>query len=118
MKNLLVTCSGGETSMTVTLYCLEHLKKEYNICVVYANTGVESNKTLDFLNRCQNDFEIPINWMLKFITDKENQLDITKLIIKVQQEIQIGKQIKKLHLKKLLKNTDFQIIQDYIVQES
>ena len=63
MKNLLVTCSGGETSMTVTLYCLEHLKNEYNICVVYANTGVESDKTLDFLHRCQNDFKIPINWI-------------------------------------------------------
>jgi hypothetical protein len=61
--NLLVTCSGGETSMTVTLYCLEHLRREYNICVVFANTGVESNKTLDYLYKCQKEFNIPINWI-------------------------------------------------------
>lgn len=62
-ENLVVTCSGGETSMTVTLYCLKYLKDKYNILVVFANTGVESNKTLDFLNRCEDEFNIPIHWI-------------------------------------------------------
>lgn len=62
-KNLVVTCSGGETSMTVTLYCLKYLKDEYNILVIFANTGVESNKTLDFLKKCQEEFQIPIRWI-------------------------------------------------------
>jgi len=62
-ENLLVTCSGGETSMTVTMYCLEHLQRTHNICVAFVNTGVESNKTLDFVYKCQNHFKIPINWI-------------------------------------------------------
>lgn len=62
-KNLVVTCSGGETSMTVTLYCLKYLKEEYDILVVFANTGIEDNKTLDFLNKCQEWFKIPIKWI-------------------------------------------------------
>lgn len=62
-ENLVVTCSGGETSMVVTLYCLKYLKDKYNICVIYANTGVESNETLDFLHRCETELQVPINWI-------------------------------------------------------
>ena len=62
-ENLVVTCSGGETSMVVTLYCLKYLKDKYNILIVYANTGVESNKTLDFLKRCQDELNVPIKWI-------------------------------------------------------
>lgn len=62
-ENLVVTCSGGETSMVVTLYCLKYLRDKYNILVVFANTGVEDNKTLDFLKACQEHFSIPIKWI-------------------------------------------------------
>lgn len=62
-ENLVVTCSGGETSMVVTLYCLKYLKDRYNILVVFANTGVEDNRTLDFLKICQDYFNIPIKWI-------------------------------------------------------
>jgi 3'-phosphoadenosine 5'-phosphosulfate sulfotransferase (PAPS reductase)/FAD synthetase len=57
-ENLVVTCSGGETSMTVTLYCLKYLQDKYNILVVFANTGVEDNRTLDFLKKCQDEFQV------------------------------------------------------------
>lgn len=62
-ENLVVTCSGGETSMVVTLYCLKYLQDKYNILVIFANTGVESDKTLDFLHRCETEFNIPIHWI-------------------------------------------------------
>jgi hypothetical protein len=62
-ENLVVTCSGGETSMVVTLYCIKYLNDKYNILIVFANTGVESNKTLDFIKRCQDEFKIPIKWI-------------------------------------------------------
>lgn len=62
-ENLVVTCSGGETSMVVTLYCLKYLKDKYNILVVFANTGIEDDRTLDFLKRCQDYFNIPIKWI-------------------------------------------------------
>lgn len=62
-ENLLVTCSGGETSMTVTMYCLKYLQDKFNLCVTFANVGVESNKTLDFIHRVETELNIPINWI-------------------------------------------------------
>lgn len=54
-KNLLVCRSGGRTSEFMYKYILENHSGEYNIVGVFANTGWEHHKTLEFVHN--NDVE-------------------------------------------------------------
>ena len=54
-KNLLVCRSGGRTSEYMYKYILENHSDEYNIVGIFANTGWEHHKTLEFVNN--NDIE-------------------------------------------------------------
>jgi len=62
-KNILVSVSGGETSM----YMAQWLKKEWgsnnNLKYVFANTGEENEETLLFIEKCAQYFELPIVWV-------------------------------------------------------
>lgn len=62
-KKLLVTFSGGETSAFMGQWLNKNLQDEYDMVFVFANTGVESNETLDFVNRCEKEFGLDINWI-------------------------------------------------------
>lgn len=64
-KNLLISFSGGETSGYM-LYYLTNLWEErsnYNIAVVFANTGEENEETLSFIQRCSELFNVEIHWV-------------------------------------------------------
>lgn len=54
-KNLLVCRSGGRTSEFMYKYILENHADEYNIVGIFANTGWEHHKTLEFVH--SNDLE-------------------------------------------------------------
>lgn len=63
MKKLLVTFSGGKTSAYMTYLILENLSSDYNIVVVFANTGQENNETLDFVNMCDIHLNFGTVWV-------------------------------------------------------
>lgn len=54
-SNLLVCRSGGKTSEFMYKYILENHSDEYNIVGIFANTGWEHHKTLEFVH--SNDLE-------------------------------------------------------------
>lgn len=62
-KKLLVTFSGGETSAFMAQYLNKEMQNEYEMLFVFANTGMESNETLDFVNKCEQKFGINVNWI-------------------------------------------------------
>lgn len=62
-KKLLVTFSGGETSAFMGQYLNKEMQNEYEMLFVFANTGMESNETLDFVNKCEKKFGIKVNWI-------------------------------------------------------
>lgn len=62
-KKLLVTFSGGETSAFMGQYLNKEMQNEYEMLFVFANTGMESNETLDFVNKCEQKFGINVNWI-------------------------------------------------------
>jgi hypothetical protein len=68
--NLLVTFSGGETSAFMAQWLFKHKNNEYNMVFVFANTGQESEPTLEFINNCENEFGFKINW-IECVVNKE-----------------------------------------------
>lgn len=63
MKKLLISFSGGRTSAMMTKLLLEHKQDEYEMVVVFANTGKERKETLDFVNNCDKHFGFKSVWI-------------------------------------------------------
>lgn len=65
MKNLLVSFSGGETSAFMAQWLNNHYEElgYENIVFVFANTGLENEQTLEFVERCDKHFTLNIQWI-------------------------------------------------------
>lgn len=65
MKNLLVSFSGGETSAFMAQWLNNHYEKfgYENIVFVFANTGLENEETLEFTQKCDDYFQLGIQWI-------------------------------------------------------
>jgi len=65
MKNLLVSFSGGETSAFMAQWLNNHYKEfgYENIVFVFANTGLENEQTLEFVEKCDKHFNLKIQWI-------------------------------------------------------
>lgn len=55
--------SGGKTSAYMTKKLLDTKTDEYNIVVCFANTGQENNQTLEFINKCDQQFNFNTIWL-------------------------------------------------------
>jgi len=63
-KNLLVSFSGGETSAFMAQWIKRSLSNSYeNIVYVFANTGLENEETLQFVQECDDFFKLNIEWV-------------------------------------------------------
>jgi hypothetical protein len=65
MKKLLVcTFSGGRTSAFMGKFLNENPKyKDFDKVFIFANTGKELPETLDFINKCDNEWNLNIVWL-------------------------------------------------------
>jgi len=69
MKNLLVSFSGGETSAFMSQWLNNHYK-EYGyekIVFVFANTGEEREETLIFVEQCDKQFGLNVQWVEAYV---------------------------------------------------
>lgn len=75
MKNLLVSFSGGETSAFMAQWLKNHyLEFGYeNIVFVFANTGLENEQTLEFVERCDVKFGLKLNWVEALVWQGERK---------------------------------------------
>lgn len=80
MKKLLISYSGGRTSGFMTKWCLENLKDEYEIIVVFANTGKERQETLDFINESDKAFGYNCVWV-EAVTNPEHGKGVTAKVV-------------------------------------
>lgn len=62
-ENLLLSFSGGRTSAFMTKKVIDNYSDIYNIKVVFANTGLEHENTLKFINLCDNFFGFNTVWV-------------------------------------------------------
>ena len=65
MKNLLVSFSGGETSAFMAQWLKNHYREfgYENIVFVFANTGLENEQTLEFVESCDIKFGLKLHWV-------------------------------------------------------
>ena len=62
-KTLVISFSGGRTSGYLTKRLLEEKNKWKDIIVIFANTGQEHEKTLEFINNCDKKFGFNTVWI-------------------------------------------------------
>lgn len=62
-ENILVAFSGGRTSAYMSWWLKEHMSHLYNFKFVYANTGLEHEKTLEFVDKCDKHFNLDLTWI-------------------------------------------------------
>ena len=62
-KTLIISFSGGRTSGYLTHQMLKEKNQWKDIHVVFANTGQEHEKTLEFINNCDINFGFNTKWI-------------------------------------------------------
>jgi hypothetical protein len=64
-EKLLISFSGGRTSAYMTWWIMNEWKdrENYDIKVVFANTGLEDEGTLEFVRECDNRWNLDIVWV-------------------------------------------------------
>lgn len=62
-EKLCVSFSGGRTSAFMARWCQQNLAGQYDIKYVFANTGLEDQRTLDFVQRCDQEWELGVVWL-------------------------------------------------------
>ena len=62
-KKLLVSFSGGETSGFMAQWLWNNAQDEFDMVFVFANTGQENEETLEFVQKCSDEFGFPVVWV-------------------------------------------------------
>ena len=66
---LLVSVSGGATSMYMGHMIDTHMSDTHELLYVFANTGQENDETLDFMHRCQEALDLNVVWVEAVVKD-------------------------------------------------
>ena len=72
-EKLLVTVSGGRTSGYMAIKLFREYSDKYDMKFVYANTGQEHEKTLEFVRNIENYFGIPVIWVEAIVDHRPNK---------------------------------------------
>jgi len=70
-KTLVISFSGGRTSAYMTHLLLQQRDLWKDVIVLFANTGQEDERTLDFVNNCDTIFGFNTIWLEALITPEK-----------------------------------------------
>ena len=64
MKELLITnTSGGKSSMAQAIIIKQQYGHKYETICIFANTGMENEETLEFIDKCDREYNLNIVWL-------------------------------------------------------
>ncbi|MBT04105.1 MAG: hypothetical protein CL836_08795 [Crocinitomicaceae bacterium] len=89
-KTLVISFSGGRTSGYMTKKLLETKRKWKEVLVLFANTGQEHEKTLEFINNCDQQFGFNTVW-LEAVTHKDQKKGSTAKVVSFETASRDGK---------------------------
>lgn len=76
--------SGGRTSGMMAEFLMENYRDKYHLIPIFANTGWEDEKTLEFVNNCdkrwQELYGIPVIWVESVIHRFERKASTHKIV--------------------------------------
>ena len=72
-ENILVAFSGGRTSGYMSKWLKDNMSHLYDFTFVYANTGLEHEKTLEFVDKCDKYFDLNLHWVEAIIDPRPNK---------------------------------------------
>lgn len=72
-RKLVISISGGRTSAVMTKRVIENLSDKFEIILVFANTGLEHEATLKFLNDIQNHCGVKITWVEALVDPRQGK---------------------------------------------
>jgi len=75
-----ISFSGGKTSAYMTKLLLDNYSDKYDFIVTFANTGLENEKTLEFINNCDKHFGFNTVW-LEAVIDPRKMKGTTHKIV-------------------------------------
>lgn len=79
-KTLFVSFSGGRTSGRMCHWLIENKSDEYDFIFVFANTGQEDERTLEFVNTCDIKFGLNLIW-IEAVTHHDSRDGCTHKIV-------------------------------------
>lgn len=79
-KKLSVSFSGGRTSAYMAKWLLDNKSDEYDLRFVFANTGLEHEKTLDFVNECDKRWGLSLIWLESVVHHGERKGSTHKVV--------------------------------------
>lgn len=62
-SNIFVSFSGGRTSAFMSYMLKQYFDGYANLVFIFANTGQEHNRTLDFVDRCDKEWGLNVVWL-------------------------------------------------------
>lgn len=68
-----ISFSGGKTSAYMTKLLIDNFSDKYNFIVTFANTGLEHEKTLEFVRNCDKYFGFNTVWLEAVIDPRKNK---------------------------------------------
>jgi hypothetical protein len=80
MKKLVISFSGGRTSGYMTKKILDAKASEYDIKVIFANTGFENEATLQFVHDCDTHFGFNTVW-IEGVTNMEKGVGMSHKVV-------------------------------------
>lgn len=92
-KYIVVSFSGGRTSAFMSQYIINSDKYEdYDKVFVFANTGKEHEKTLEFVNRCDKEYKMNLVWVEN---DEDNEGNLSFKIVNYETASRNGEPFEK-----------------------
>lgn len=79
-KDLIVSFSGGRTSAFMCYWLIKNMSHIYNFIFIFANTGLEHEKTLDFVNECDKRWGLNLVWV-ESVTHREDGKGCTSKVV-------------------------------------
>ena len=72
-QKLSVSFSGGRTSAYMAKWLIDNKSDEYEFSFIFANTGLEHEKTLDFVNECDKRWGLNLVWLEAVVHHNERK---------------------------------------------